>query len=157
MRLRRLASVPVVSSLEAGMKVADPLGLLGPEEGGGDAVPQAAGVGLQEDCGASRELQGACSQGRGCVRALGGQQRAAWGSEAQLPLEGVVGREVGVLQRWPVEEEGEEAQDGVSSLQKGGKGQVSRHPGHPLPHKQMLLGWTGPTFPARMSAKWARK
>ena len=88
MRLRRLASVPVVSSLEAGMKVADPLGLLGPEEGGGDAVPQAAGVGLQEDRGASRELQGACSQGRGCVRALGGQQRAAWGSEAQLPLAG---------------------------------------------------------------------
>ena len=45
------------------MKVADPLGLLGPEEGGSDAVPQAAGVGLQEDRGASRELQGACSQG----------------------------------------------------------------------------------------------
>ena len=76
------------------MKVADPLGLLGPEEGGSDAVPQAAGVGLQEDRGASRELQGACSQGRGRVRVPGGQQRAAWGSEAQLPLEGVVGREV---------------------------------------------------------------
>lgn len=157
MRLRRLASVPGVSSLEAGMKVADPPGLLGPEEGGSDAMPQAAGIGLQEDCGASRELQGARSQGRGHVRALGRQQRAAGGSEVQLPLEGAVGGEVGVLRRRLVEEEGDVAQDGVGSLQKGGKGQVSRHPSRSLPHKQMLVGLDGPTFPARVSANWAQK
>ena len=147
MRLCWLGSVPVISSLEAGMKVADPPGLLGPEEGGSNAVPQAAGIGLQEDRGASHELQGTCSQERGRVRALGGQQRASGGSEAQLPLEGVVGREVRVLWRRLVEEEGDEAQDGVLSLQKGGKDQVSRHPGHSLPDKQMLLGLDGSNFP----------
>lgn len=132
------------------MKVADPPCLLGLEEGGSDAVPQATGVGLQEDRGASDELQGACSQVGGCVRVPGGQQRAARGDEAQLPLEGVVCREEGALQRRLVEEERDEAQDGVCSLQKGEKGQVSRQTPQPFPalhHIWMLVGLDGSSFP----------
>ena len=132
------------------MKVADPPCLLGGEEGGSDAVPQAAGVGLQEDSGASDQLQGACSQGGGCVRALGGQQRAARGDEAQLPLEGAAGREEGALRRRLVEEERDEAQDGVCSLQKGEKGRVSRQTPQPFPaphHIRMLVGLDGSNFP----------
>lgn len=53
-----LALVPVVSSLKPGVQVADPPRLLGCEEGSGDGVPQAAGVGLQEHRGARQELQG---------------------------------------------------------------------------------------------------
>lgn len=90
------------------MKVADPPCLLRPEEGSCDGMPQAAGVGLQEDSGTSHELQDPRSQGRSQVGALGGQQRAVGGDEAELPLEGVVGGEEGLLQRRLVEEEGDE-------------------------------------------------
>ncbi|KAL0594883.1 hypothetical protein AAY473_035071 [Plecturocebus cupreus] len=53
-----VALVPVVSLLEPCMQVADPPRLLGREEGSGDGVPQAAGIGLQEHHGARQELQG---------------------------------------------------------------------------------------------------
>lgn len=155
-----LGLVPVVSSLEPGLKVADPPCLLGLEEGGSDAVPQAAGIGLQEDRGASHKLQGTSSQWGSCMWALGGQQRAAGGGEAQLPLEGVVGREEGALWRQLVEEEGDEAQDSVCSLQKGGKGRVSKHtpatPFLPPETDRCSWDWRGPTFPdiiCKMGAK----
>lgn len=120
-----LASVPVVSPLEPGMKVADPPRLLGREEGRCDGVPQSAGVGLQEDRGTSHELQDPRGQGGSREGALGGQQRAAGGGEAELPLEGLVGRVEGSLQGPLVEEEGDEVQDSVGSL-RGEKGQVNR-------------------------------
>lgn len=101
------------------MKVADPPGLLGREEGSGDGVPQAPGVGLQQDRGTSRQLQGPGHQGGGGAGALGGQQRAARGGEAELPLQGVVSGEEGALRRGLVEEEGDEAQDRVRGLQRG--------------------------------------
>lgn len=102
-----LASVPVVSPLEPGMKVVDPPRLLGREEGRRDGVPQSAGVGLQKDHGTSHQLQDPCCQGGGREGALGRQQRAARGGEAELPLEGLVGRVEGFLQRPLVEEEGD--------------------------------------------------
>lgn len=128
-----LASVPVVSVLKPGVKVVDPPCLLGGEEGSSDGVSKALGVGLQQDGGASRQLQGPGSQGSGGVGALGGQQRAARGDEAELPLEGVVSREEGALRRRLVEEEGDEAQDCVRSLQRGDKGQVNRQTLQPVP------------------------
>lgn len=125
---RLLASVPVVSPLEPGMKVADPPRLLGREEGSCDGVPQSARVGLQEDRGTSHQLQDPGGQRGGREGALGGQQRAGGGGEAELPLEGLVGGVEGFLQRRLVEEEGDEVQDGVDSLRKGEKGQVNRQP-----------------------------
>lgn len=111
-----LASGPVVYPPEPGMKVADPPCLLGREEGSCDGVPQSAGIGLQEDRGTSHKLQDPRSQGGGRVGAPGGQQWAARGREAELPLEGLVGRVEGFLQRRLVEEEGDEVQDSVGSL-----------------------------------------
>lgn len=133
---RLLASVPVVSPLEPGMKVAGPPGLLGGEEGSRDGVPQAAGVGLQEDGGPSQELQEPRGQGGGPERAPGGQQRAARGGEAELPLQGLVGRVEGFLQRRLVEEEGDEVQGGVDGLQKEKKRPsqpTDARPGRALP------------------------
>lgn len=121
-----LASVPAVSLLELDVKVADPPCLLGHKEGSGNGVPQTQGIGLQEDRGASHELQGPSSQRGGGMGALGGQQWAAGGGEAEHPLEGVVGGEEGTLWRRLVEEEGDKAQDCVGSLQKGERSQVNR-------------------------------
>lgn len=88
---RLLVSLPLVAPLEPGVKVADPPCLLRPEEGSCDGVPQPTGVCLQQDRGTSRELQDPGGQRGGRVGALGWQQRAARGGEAELPLEGVVG------------------------------------------------------------------
>lgn len=148
LRGQLLASAPVVSALEPGVKVAGPPGLLGREEGSGDGVPQAPGVGLQQDGGAGRQLQGAGSQRGGRVGALRGQQPAALGGEAELPLEGPVSREEGALRRRLVEEKGDEIQDRVRGLERGEKGQVNRRSSHPL----------SPATRAGLSssAKWAQ-
>lgn len=75
-RRKRLAavlagtSVPVISSL-GGHEGGGPSGLLGPEEGGSVLCRKRRSIGLQEDRGASHELQGTCGQERGRVRALG--------------------------------------------------------------------------------------
>lgn len=122
LRGQLLASVPVVSALEPGAKVLGPPGLLGREEGRSDGVPQAPGVGLQQDGGAGRQLQGAGGQGGGRLGALRRQQPAARGGEAELPLERVVGREEGALRGRLVEEKGDEAQDRVRGLERGEKG-----------------------------------
>lgn len=154
-----LVLVPVVSSLEPGMKVADPPCLLGREEGSCNGMPQAAGVGLQKDCGTSHELQDPRSQGRSQVGALGGQQRAAGGGEAELPLEGVVGGEEGLLQRRLVEEEEDEVQDGVRPLHRGEKGLVNRQATPALPRPppwRDTPGWRG-QLALLSSTKWAQR
>lgn len=140
------------------MKVVDPPCLLGREEGSCNGVPKAAGVGLQEDRGTSQELQDPRRQGGSQGGALGGQQRAAWGGEAELPLEGIVSGEEGVLYRRLIEEEGDEAQDGVCSLHKGEKGKVNRQTLQPFPvphHLQPLAGLEESNLLS--STKWAQK
>lgn len=102
---------PVVSPLEPGLQVAKPPGLLGWEEGGGDGVPQAPGIGLQYQGGTSQQLQGARGQRSGDTGRLSLRQMAVVGCEAQLPLEGALHRGKHALHRRLVEDEEDEVQD----------------------------------------------